>query len=323
VGFVPFDAMPHQENPDSGVLVNANNRVQAAGAEPYLGRDWFGDWRFRRIHQLLAQREREAPGDMAAMQRDTLSLFAQEMLPVLRRLPRPEGPAGAARDLLLGWDGQMGAEMPQPLIFNAWWPNAARMALRNGGVPEDAWPATPEFLRFVLAPDGRGAHWCRPAREAPAAGQAEGDACAALAAQALEDTVAQLSAAYGPDPAEWRWGAAHQARFEHPLLRFIPVLRDWTRISAPRAGDGETVDRATAGRNFDNIQGPGLRAVFDLGAPEGAFAIIGTGQSGNPLSGHWSDQTPIWAGRGPDGAPLLPLGAVPARSGGVLRLEAE
>jgi penicillin amidase len=57
-GFVPFDALPHAGNPASGRLVNANNRIQpppepGTSAEPYLGRDWFGDWRFRRIHERL------------------------------------------------------------------------------------------------------------------------------------------------------------------------------------------------------------------------------------------------------------------------------
>jgi penicillin amidase len=326
-GWVPFDAMPHAENPPGGVLVNANNRVQAAGVEPYLGRDWFGDWRFRRIHALLAQRTLQAPQDLAAIQRDTVSLFAQELLPVLRAIPRPSGPAGAARDLLLGWDGQMRGNAPQPLIFNAWWPLAARTALANGGVPAGAWSPTPEFLRFVLNPDGRGAHWCRPAGERAAPGPAPdaprpGDACAGLVAGALEQAAASLAERFGPDPAAWRWSTAHRARFEHPLLRFVPLLRDWTRIEVPTGGDGETINRGgMAGGDFTHAHGPGLRAVFDLAAPEGASAVVGTGQSGNPLSRHWADQNLIWADHAPDGALLLPLAPVPAQSGGVLRLE--
>ncbi|MFC7551871.1 penicillin acylase family protein [Pseudoroseomonas wenyumeiae] len=102
-GWVPFDAMPHVVNPEGGVLVNANNRVQAAGAEPYLGRDWYGDWRFRRIHALLAQRGAQAPQDLAAMQRDEVSLFAQELLPVLRAIPAP--PAPPARRGTFCWAG--------------------------------------------------------------------------------------------------------------------------------------------------------------------------------------------------------------------------
>jgi penicillin amidase len=324
LGWVPFNRMPHQENPPGGVLVNANNRVQAAGAEPYMGRDWFGDWRFRRIQALLAQRDRHAPADLAAIQRDELSLFAQEMLPVLRAIPRPTGPAGAVRDLLLGWDGLMQGSAPQPLAFNAWWPVAARMALAAGGVPAGAWPPTPEFLRFVLHPDGRGARWCRPVGEPTPAATASrySDACLALVGSALEQATAQLIERFGPDPSTWRWDAAHRARFEHPLLRFVPFLGDWTRIEVPTGGDDQTVNRGgMAGSSFAHVHGPGLRAVFDLAQAGGAFAVIGTGQSGHPLSRHWADQTAIWAGRAPDGASLLPLGQVPSQSGGVLRLE--
>ncbi|MFC7551870.1 penicillin acylase family protein [Pseudoroseomonas wenyumeiae] len=179
----------------------------------------------------------------------------------------------------------MRADAPQPLIFNAWWPLAARTALAMGGVPAGAWPPTPEFLRFVLNPDGRGAHWCRPATEAVPAAPVAGDACAALVADALERATAQLAERFGPDLAAWRWDMAHRARFEHPLLRFLPFLGDWTRIEIGTGGDGETVNRGgMAGGGFAHVHGPGLRAVFDLSAPEGAAAVIGTGQSGNPLA---------------------------------------
>ncbi|MXP61997.1 penicillin acylase family protein [Roseomonas sp. M0104] len=325
VGFVPFDEMPHRENPPGGQLVNANNRVQPGDAEPYLGRDWFGDWRFRRIQDLLAQRERQAPQDLAVMQRDSISLFARDTLPVLRALPRPAGTAGAARDLLLSWDGSMATDRPQPLIFNAWWRAAARLALAHGGVPEGAWPATAEFLRFVLRPDGAGAHWCRPRAEAgqPQAAPpfAPGGACAALATQALEEAAAELVGRYGPEPAAWRWGEAHQARFTHPLLRFLPVLGEWSTIAVPTPGDGETVNRGGLGAGFAHVHGPGLRAVFDLSGPEGVWAVIGTGQSGNPLSAHWGDQAPLWAApRAEDGPLLLQLGRGSEARGGQLTL---
>lgn len=323
-GFLPFDALPHAERPAGGALVNANNRVQPEGAEPYLGRDWHGDWRFRRIHGLLAQRGRHTPQDQAAIQQDATSLFAREVLPVLLALPRPGGPAGVARDLLLGWEGEMAVDRPQPLIFNAWWKLAARMALAHGGVPEGGWPPTAEFLRFVLHPDGRGAHWCRPAAEAgaprPAPEFAPGGACAALAAAALTEAVEALVARFGPDPAAWRWGDAHEVRFEHPLLRFLPGLGGWTAIALPTPGDGETVNRGGMDGGFRHVHGPGLRAVFDLATPDGAWAVIATGQSGHPLSRHWGDQAPLWAGQGVEGARLLRLGAVPEQAGGQFTL---
>ncbi|MCA3392375.1 MAG: penicillin acylase family protein, partial [Roseomonas sp.] len=53
-GFLPFEAKPHVEDPASGVIANANNRVAPADHPAFLSRDWYGDWRFRRIGAGLA-----------------------------------------------------------------------------------------------------------------------------------------------------------------------------------------------------------------------------------------------------------------------------
>ena len=51
-GFVPFDALPHVERPASGILAHANSRTAPPDHPVFLGRDWFGDWRLRRIGRL-------------------------------------------------------------------------------------------------------------------------------------------------------------------------------------------------------------------------------------------------------------------------------
>jgi len=114
---------------------------------------------------------------------------------------------------------------------------------------------------------------------------------------------------------KWRWGAAHIARFDHPMLRFIPYIRDWLGLSAAPGGDGETVARAAFRQSaFTAVHGAGLRSVMDLATPDGAFAVIATGQSGHPFSRHWSDMLPLWQqGR------LLPLHA-PEGEGGRISL---
>lgn len=293
-GFAPFDAVPHVEQPASGMVANANNRVSPPGHPVLLARDWPGDWRFRRIGQLLAARPRHDAAGFGAMQGDTLSLFATEALPAFRALPRPAGAAGAALDLLRGWDGRAAAERPEPLIFHATLRRFARAAQANLGVPADLRRAGPEFLALLLQPDGRGAPWCGAA------------GCQALLGEALAGAVADLAAAHGADPAAWRWGSTHVAVFEHPLLRFVPVLGDLTRLETPTAGDGETLRRAAFrgdGPGFADVHGAGFRGVFDLASPDGALGVLATGQSGHPMSIHYADQLPRWR----DGR-LLPIG---------------
>jgi penicillin amidase len=306
-GFIPFDALPHVENPASGVIANANNRVVPPDHPAWLGRDWNGDWRFRRIGQMLDGARPYDAARFGAMQVDALSLFAAEVLPALRAAPRPPGAAGAAQDLLRAWSGEMAMDLPQPLIFHATLARFGRAVLARAGLPEDAARPSPEFLRRVLTDPATGAAWCG----APG--------CGAMLTAALEAAWRDLAPVHGADPAAWRWGAAHPARFDHPLLRFIPGLGALTRLSTPTPGDGETVNRAglraeSAGL-FANVHGAGFRGVFDLADPGGAFAIIATGQSGHPMSRHWSDQLLGWR----DGA-LLRLEPAPDSPGGRILL---
>ncbi len=308
-GWVPFDDLPHVVDPPGGALANANNRVAPAGHPAFLGRDWFADWRFRRIGALLGTAPRHDAAGFAAMQRDTLSPFAIEALgpgSLLRGAARPAGAAGVAWDLLLAWDGDVAPGLPQPLIFNAWVRQVGRLALAESGVPEGAWTAQSEFLRFVLAPDGRGAAWC-------------GGGCAALAVRALEAAVAALQPDFGADPAGWRWGAAHVARFEHPLLRFVPGLGALTRLRAATGGDDWTVSRGglqgSGAAPWAHVHGAGLRLVVDLADPDATLAVIATGQSGHPLSARWGDLLPAWRDGG-----MVRLGRQPDRAGGTLWL---
>jgi len=288
LGWVPFEAMPHVVDPTSGAVANANNRVAPPDGPVFLGRDWISDWRFRRIGELLSARPQHDAADFATMQRDTVSLQARALvLPadaVLRTMPRPDGAAGVARDLLLAWDGDMAATLPQPLIFNAWLREFGRLTLASGGVPAGAWAATAEFVRRRLAPGGDpdAAIWC-------------GGDCAAVAARALGQAVADLAATLGPDPTAWRWGAVHIARFEHPLLRFVPGFGALTRLAASTGGDEWTVSRGgLAPGGWAHIHGAGLRLVADLADPDRTLAIIATGQSGHPVSPHWGDLLAAW-----------------------------
>ncbi|WP_431285259.1 penicillin acylase family protein [Humitalea sp. 24SJ18S-53] len=283
IGWIDFDDLPHVERPASGQLVNANDRVSPPGDAAFLGADWPGDWRARRIRELLAERQRHAPGDFAAMQVDAVSLMGRESAALLLSLPRPDGLAGAARDLLTGWDGTAAVDRPQPLIANAFWRRFAAAALAAQGAPEGSIDPTPEFARVLLRADTRAAAWCGA------------DGCAAMAGLVFQQTIAALAERHGPDPATWRWGAVHVARFDHPLLRFVPVIGPLVRIEATTPGDGETVNRGGVGAGFAHVQGAGLRFVADLSTPDGAWAAIATGQSGHPLSRHWSDRTAGWA----------------------------
>ncbi|WP_043364453.1 penicillin acylase family protein [Belnapia sp. F-4-1] len=289
LGWASFDALPHVLDPPSGMLANANNRVAPPDHPVFLGADWIADWRFRRIGMLLAARPRHDAAGFAAMQRDMVSPFALSLTgpdSLLRSLPVAEDAVGQAQALLLGWDGDVTADRPEPLIFNAWLKRVGQLALAAGGVPEGAGGAPAAFLSFVLSSDNRGAAWC------------DGN-CPALAARALAESVAELRTSQGENPARWRWGAVHQAVFEHPLFRAIPGLGRLVRLDAATGGDEWTVSRGGlrgggGTEAWQHVHGAGLRLVADLANPDSTLVITATGQSGHPLSPKWSDLLPDW-----------------------------
>ena len=75
-GWAPFDALPHAQDPPGGALANANNRVSPPGHPVFLGRDWFGDWRFRRIGEMLAAKVVQDSGGDANAVYVNVSAFA-------------------------------------------------------------------------------------------------------------------------------------------------------------------------------------------------------------------------------------------------------
>jgi penicillin amidase len=152
-----------------------------------------------------------------------------------------------------------------------------------------------------------------------------GGDCAALLEASLREAVDGLALAHGRDPASWRWGSAHAARFENPAWNALPVLRHLLALSVPTGGDNYTLDRGTPrhgpGLGFDHVHGAGLRMVLDFADLDASLFMIAPGQSGHPLSPHRADLARAWAdgeamaiSRQPPGAPSSArLSIVPRR----------
>ncbi len=281
-GFAKGDALPHVVHPAGGTVENANERTAPPDFTPYLGRDFPAPIRSRRIHEMLSAKASFTLDDFEAMQRDDVSMFARDMLPVLRGLPRQPGLAWQAMALLDHWDGSMAKDRPEPLIFNAALQRfVADVLAANHIDQEDAGPWA-GFASFLLTPEG-GA-WCN------------GD-CRPALGRALHDALAPLAVAYGRDLATWRWGTVHLAEFEHPLLGGLPVVGGFASRRVAVDGDDTTLFRGGNGRlgDFASLHGAGYRGLYDLADPERDRFVVTPGQSGNLLSPHAWDLMGLWA----------------------------
>jgi penicillin amidase len=273
VGWASGEQLPHVVAPESGRLVNANERVAPPDFPVSLGRDWFGDWRARRIRELLGNSDHHSAADFAAMQTDAISVAARDLLPGLTAIGVPEEPARSALALLRGWDGTMAVDLPQPLIFNAWMQQFRDALLTRIGVsPAEAAAVAPwpELVTYALSAEG--AHWC-------------GGDCRPMLADTLAASSAALAQRFGDHPASWRWGLAHQAVFADPSLQAIPLLGRLAEASIAAPGDDTTVDRGgLRDDTFEAVHGASFRAVYDLADLDQSLFIVAPGQSGHPAS---------------------------------------
>ena len=292
-GFAGGADLPRVVAPAAGRLVNANERVAGPDFPVFMGADWFGDWRARRIRQMLAVKPKHDVQSFAAMQVDAVSSFAVQILPTLLATEPADEASGRALALLSHWDGAMRPDLPQPLIFNAWVRQFVSAMLARADVPAAAAGGSADLAARALSPDGAAA-WC-------------GGDCGPMLAEALHAAVAGLAAAYGPQPDGWLWGRVHEAVFAHPLLGMLPVLGRITTARIVQPGDDTTVYRgAMRGDSWTSVHGAGYRGVYDLDDLDRSLFAATPGQSGNPfrrtaasLMTRWRDGTSVVIGPQP------------------------
>jgi penicillin amidase len=274
-GFVPFEELPSAVDPDRGYLVTANDRIHDEGYPHLIGRDFHAPDRAARITELLEERSDHTVETCRRIQADTVSISARALIP---RMPIGNDDA---RALLEAWDHDLAAGSPGAALWEVLVDELARRAV--GGKE----PLVAEYL------SDRELFRCRALPSLLDEG--------ALSTEQIDDAVdaawRRCVDTMGPDPSAWRWGDLHRARFAHPLGRMPGLEPLFVAAEHPLGGDEQTVNNA----GFEG-DGPfavyvvaSWRVVYDLSDLDASMGILPTGQSGNPASPHWNDQTEPWA----------------------------
>ncbi len=299
-GFIPFEEMPQGANPESGLYVVANNKIVDDDYPHLITADWPSQYRAARIQEVLDATPKGSLEDSLELQNDIVSIPARTLMPFLLQTEASSPTAKEALALLSNWDFRLDRTRPEGLIYNNW------LNKLNAALLEDELRA--EFSSFrrpktelvarilsgAAAASDPPLDWCDDIRTALV------ESCAQILASSLEDSLAEIAAAYGDDIDAWRWGDVHRATLPHPILSRIPVLSDLFDISVETDGGAETVKRAGVSFNgpidkrFNDRHGAGYRAVYDLENPNNSRFMIATGQSANPLSPHYGSFAERW-----------------------------
>lgn len=285
-GFVPFERMPARVDPANARLSNGNDRVVGGDWPFYLGRSFDAPFRQRRIVEMLDLQGAQTPAYHEAMLADAVSVFAREAIAAAAWLSPVEARAHAAIERLRAWDASVRADRPEGLIFNVWVREMTRRLTQNalGDLAADFGRERPKMVLDALR---RVSPYCA------------GD-CPKLVADSLVAAIEWIETRHGRVPDRWRWGAEHKAPFDNLVLSRLPLIGWLLSVDIPTDGDYFTVNRGANSardpdRPFAHVHGAGYRAIYDLADLDASLFVVAPGQSGHPLSAHWSDLAGIWA----------------------------
>lgn len=306
-GYVAFEDLPTQYNPEKGFIVSANNKPVGEDYPHFLSVDWAPPNRADRISDLLEQGLANQALDfqlMQQMQLDTMDVEAKALTQTMLAQHTADGNAQTkAMEYLQHWDGDMSAESQAATIYRMWtdrlrinvfadefnssWGKGAtrsigRQLVNNIEVSQ---------IHEVLVQSKQ--WWCDDKLTA------ETETCEDMLDTSLDQALWELRRYGGSDMDDWQWGATQHSWYRHTPFSNLKVFNQFfeRRISQP--GSASTINVASGkyrlNQGYVQTFGAAFRQVIELneGRVKQGF-INSTGQSGNPVSDHYDDMTQLF-----------------------------
>jgi penicillin amidase len=296
VGFVPYDEIPSSFNPPRGFLLSANQKPTGPDYPYYLGWEWADRYRAQRIKEFLEETKALDVDDMKRLQLDHFSVAAREFVPFLLDAFGSLEDQGAslhpmapdAVKLLRDWDYVMDASKVAPTLYWTWLYNYREATFRDEwntanltGVGLPSVTVLERMTKFEPS-----SLWFDDVETDAVETRDDIIRKAFVAAlNFLEDEV-------GPKVGDWVWGRVHFLQVRH-----LTELEALSSDLIPRDGGSFTVDVAHGSLADGRLlvtSGPSWRMIVDLREPVRGYGSYPGGQSGNPISPHYTDLLEIW-----------------------------
>lgn len=303
-GYFDYSENPEVRNPVDGIIGNTNNKITDEPFPKHVSFEWGDSQRIQRWTRLMQGRKVHTRESFIEAQLDTVSTSARTLLPLVAKdlwftgEAAPDGTLARQRqsalELLANWNGEMNEHMPEPLIYAAWMRNLQDRLIRDdlGPLADDYTHVEPLFIERVYRNIDGAAVWCDIRQSTPI------ETCLDIARLALDDAIVWIIETYGTNVGAVRWGDAHQATHDHPVLGKVPVLNYFVNIRQSTSGGDNTLMRGkTSGTNptpFANVHAAGYRGVYDFADPDSSVFITSTGQSGHFLSKYYENMGQLW-----------------------------
>ncbi len=302
VRFIGPQRFPSLYNPPEGYIATANNKlIDSDRVGIHISNLYEPPSRIERIIELLDTKPKHTLTDFTRYQNDTISPHARQVTPFIlnafRNTHMEDDYLRAALTWLRTWDYSMDEESIPATIFNVTFMNL----IRNIYLDELGEILLDHYVRLPNAAI-RNTSWLlqRPVNpwwdDVTTNGFENRDV---MLRRSLLYAIDWLKSTFGTSMVNWQWGRLHKVQFEHTIGRSIGVadlLYNFNLGPYERAGNGMTINNGAYSFQtpYDNISGPTMRHIVDLGDIDNTRSVIYSGQSGHPLNPHYNDQVELW-----------------------------
>lgn len=311
-GYIPFEALPHQANPERGYIVTANNRVVDASYPHFISREFSLGDRAERIGELIEQQGEVSASAIRQMHLDQRSPSMARLADLLAALSVDAELQGLVT-LVRGWDRQLKADSPAAAVCEIFGrlmqrvilegrlgdagdgPSLLDRAMGKGptpGIQESCYfyHRLWEWLYMILEqPDS---HWFDLGR-----GETRDDVMRIALARTRNYLAERLGPPRPPDYRNWAWGNLHMVTFAHIAGRVPALSGHFDRGPYPFGGDGNTIFATGGGLTREAsraVVGPPFRFIADLSDLSRSYGLLAPGNSGRPDNPHYDDQIEGW-----------------------------
>lgn len=308
-GYVPFQEIPVILNPAENFIASANNKV-LKNFKYHISNLWEPSSRIDRIRELLTSKVKQSVNDFEKYQMDQVSPYAKTityyLLNAFEGIKVKDQNLNTALELFSKWDYDLNMYSQTPSIYAMF----LKYLLKNiyyDKMGDDLYNrfvflANVPYRSLLQILDKPNSIWFDDVNTKKIETRDD------IIRKSLSDALTELEEKYGKDPVNWQWGEIHTVTFKHAFSGNFSLLDKFINIGPFEiGGDGTTIFNTEypfaksieefsmfRHKEFDNILGPSMRFIYDFSSPEIINLILTTGQSGNTMSNHYKDQTPLW-----------------------------
>jgi penicillin amidase len=289
LGYIPFNNLPQEFNPKSGLIINANNKITTKDKNYYLGFAWEPKYRAQRIYNLLIENQKHSIDSFKMIQNDIFSPIAKDFISLIINKNFDTSTERKALVKLKYWDFIFDKTKAEPLIFETWLNEIKNTVFSNNLTPKlDIYlDLHPKELKLILN------------NKSDKCSFLTNNDCYNIAITAFQKTVLKLREKYGSEIDNWQWGKEHKIHYTHPIFDNIPLFNLLLSKQSDANGNNYTVNCSVSNPNnidnqFVSVYGSSLRVIYDLSNLNNSLFIITPGQSGNIFSNFYDNLIDTW-----------------------------